>query len=78
MQSSCFNVSTFYNSKTIDAGEFDEEIPTQHIFTLLDSDKDDQLTHDELLRSIDRLRLKLNKLKKELKTLQGLEEIVVE
>ncbi len=44
----------------------------------MDSDKDDQLTHDELLRSIDGLRLKLNELKKELNTLQGLEEIVVE
>ncbi len=44
----------------------------------MDSDKDDQLTHDELLRNIDGLRLKLNELKKELTTLQGLEEIVVE
>ncbi len=44
----------------------------------MDSDKDDQLTHDELLRNINGLRLTLNELKKELNTLQGLEEIVVE
>ena len=73
-----FNSLDLDDTKSIDADEFYKEIPTRRIFNMLDSNKDDQLTHNELLRSIDGLRLKLNELKKELKTLQGLEEIVEE
>ncbi len=73
-----FNSLDLDDTETIDADEFYEEIPTQHIFELLDSDKDDQLTYNELLTNINELRLKLNELQKELKTLQGIEEEVEE
>ncbi len=73
-----FNSLDMDDSRTLNSMEFNEEIPTQRIFSLLDSDKDEELTYEELQTNIDSLRMKLYELKRELKTLQGLEVEVEE
>ncbi len=68
----------FDNSDTLNSYEFGLEIPAEHIFSLLDTDKDGELTDEELVRNIGSLQVQLNELLREEKKLQGLEDEVEE
>ena len=62
------------DDNALDLQEFLAKIPKRYIFGLLDTNQDLALTYEEVLWSIDSLKLKINQLGRELKELQLLED----